>query len=374
MSDVRPRLGFVLEQTLGHVTHSKNLQTIIGDDHTISATFIPIPYQRSDRSKWVPGYGNWTIRAGHRTRRAMRRLRTRYQVDAVFVHTQVLAVFARRQMRGLPTVVSIDATPAQYDALGPFYAHKRASEPIEFVKRRLNRDTFLRAAHVVSWSEWGKASLIAEYGVPESKISVIPPGVHISRWCRPDGSLPAVENTVRVLFVGGDLERKGGTLLLQAVRNIRRDLAERKSSLQIELHMATTADVPAQEGVVIHRGLQPNSPQLISLYHQAHVFCLPTLGDCLPMVLSEAGAAGLPLISTRIGAIPEIVRDGETGLLVESGDLSSLTAALARLVDDPALRQHLGSAARQLVTARFDAERNAQELVELLYRVGTRSA
>ena len=142
MSDVRPRLGFVLEQTLGHVTHSKNLQTIIGDDHTISSTFIPIPFPQSERSKWVPGYGNWTIRAGHRTRQAMRRLRTRYDVDAVFVHTQVLAVFARRQMRGLRTVVSIDATPAQYDALGPFYAHKRAPEPIEYVKRRLNRNTF----------------------------------------------------------------------------------------------------------------------------------------------------------------------------------------------------------------------------------------
>ena len=76
-------------------------------------------------------------------------------------------------------------------------------------------------------------------------------------------------------------------------------------------------------------GSGPNSPELIELYHGADVFCLPTLGDCLPMVLSEAGAVGLPLVSTDVGAISEIVRDGETGLLVPVGDADALAAALA---------------------------------------------
>lgn len=367
MTPPSQRLGFVLEQTLGHVTHSKNLQTIIGGDHTISAIFIPIPFPQGERSRWVPGYGNWTIRAGHRTRQAMHRLRARHKVDVVFLHTQVLAVFARRQMRTIPTVVSIDATPAQYDALGPFYAHNRSSAPVEFIKQRLNRDTFLRAAHVVSWSDWGKASLIADYDVPDSSITVIPPGVHIALWARPDGSLPPVEPIVRILFVGGDLERKGGSSLLRAFAEVRRAGAAMQPPVDVELHMATGADVADQEGVVVHRGLQPNSRELIELYHAAHIFCLPTKGDCLPMVLSEAGAAGLPLISTRVGAIPEIVRDGETGLLVESGDEAGLLAALVRLVEDPELRRAMGSAARSLVSERFDAERNAHDLVSLMY-------
>jgi glycosyltransferase involved in cell wall biosynthesis len=367
VSKRRPRLGFVLEQTLGHVTHSKNLQDIIGNDHTVSSTFVQIPFSQSDRSRWVPGYSNWTIRAGHRTRQAMRRLGGRHEVDTVFIHTQVLAVFTRRQMRTLPTVVSIDATPSQYDSLGPFYAHKRASDPVEWFKRWLNRSTFARAAHVVSWSDWGKESLIAEYGVPESKVTVIPPGVQVGRWSRPDGSLPPDEAVVRVLFVGGDLERKGGAVLLQAMREVRTALGG--PGPRIEVHLVTGAAVPPEEGVFVHSGLQPNSPELIELYHRAHIFCLPTLGDCLPMVLSEAGAAGLPLVSTRVGAIPEIVRDGETGLLVESGDVHALAAALSRLIANPALRHDLGSAAARLVRERFDAERNAHQLVQLMYSI-----
>ena len=59
------------------------------------------------------------------------------------------------------------------------------------------------------------------------------------------------------------------------------------------------------------------------------------MGDCLPMVLSEAGAVGLPLVSTDVGAISEIVRDGETGLLVPVDDVGALAAALHRLADDP---------------------------------------
>jgi glycosyltransferase involved in cell wall biosynthesis len=84
------------------------------------------------------------------------------------------------------------------------------------------------------------------------------------------------------------------------------------------------------------------------------------------MVLSEAGAAGMPLISTDVGAISEIVRDGETGLLVPVGDSTALTAALARLVDDGELRARLGAAAARLVGERFDAAANAARLAQLL--------
>jgi glycosyltransferase involved in cell wall biosynthesis len=96
------------------------------------------------------------------------------------------------------------------------------------------------------------------------------------------------------------------------------------------------------------------------------VFCLPTLGDCLPMVLSEAGAAGLALIASDVGAIHEVVRDEQTGLLVRAGDLDSVTVALRRVLVDEPLRMKLGEAARQHVADEYDAARNAAQLCELL--------
>ncbi len=116
----------------------------------------------------------------------------------------------------------------------------------------------------------------------------------------------------------------------------------------------------------VHHGLVANSPELVALYHRSDLFCLPTRGDCLPMVLSEAGAAGLPSVATAVAGIPEIVRDGETGLVVPVDDVEALTKALRTLVESPDLRGRLGTAAQELVTASFDADKNAERLVELL--------
>ena len=119
---------------------------------------------------------------------------------------------------------------------------------------------------------------------------------------------------MRVLFVGGDLVRKGGDVLVDAVEDLRRD------SVPVEVDLVTRDDLAPREGVRVHHGLTPNSDEIVDLYRRADVFCLPTLGDCLPMVLSEAGALGLPVVSTDVGAIDEIVREGETGLLVPPSD------------------------------------------------------
>jgi glycosyltransferase involved in cell wall biosynthesis len=112
--------------------------------------------------------------------------------------------------------------------------------------------------------------------------------------------------------------------------------------------------------------MQPNSAPLKQLYHDSDIFCLPTYGDCLPMVLSEAGAAGIPCVATRVAGIPEIVLDGETGFLMPTGDVPALTESLRRLIEGPDLRARMGERAVAVVSERFDAERNAMRLLELL--------
>jgi glycosyltransferase involved in cell wall biosynthesis len=90
------------------------------------------------------------------------------------------------------------------------------------------------------------------------------------------------------------------------------------------------------------------------------------------MVLPEAGAADLALVSTDVGAIHEIVRDGETGLLVAPGDQAALTEALRTLVADAELRARLGRAAGEMVRADHDAAANAARLADLLAEVSRR--
>jgi glycosyltransferase involved in cell wall biosynthesis len=367
----------VLEQTLGHVTHGQNLVRLLSEVEGFEPTFAPIDFDVDGWRGRVPGFGNWTVRAGVRARRVVRHLRRGTNFDAMFVHTQVPAVLLGRPLGDVPMIISLDATPKQYDDLGDHYAHEVGPQRVEQFKTWLNRRCFERAAHLVVWADWTKHSLIDDYGIDADRITVIPPGVDADRWARPaapgesrsdlGASPPSEEHIVRILFVGGDLRRKGGHHALRAFERLRVRHGD-----QIELHLVTPSPVDAADGVQVYDSMKPNSAELIELYHRCDIFCLPTLGDCLPMVLAEAGAAGLALVSTDVGAIREIVRDTETGLLVPVDDPDAVEQALERLIVDPELRARLAARASETVSADHDAARNASRLAEIIRDAASR--
>ncbi|HEX6714960.1 MAG TPA: glycosyltransferase family 4 protein, partial [Thermoleophilaceae bacterium] len=101
------------------------------------------------------------------------------------------------------------------------------------------------------------------------------------------------------------------------------------------------------------------------LYEQADVFCLASFREGLPFVLIEALAMELPVVATRIMGIPELVTDGENGLLVTPGRSDELAEALARLARDPGERARLGAAGRATVERDYALSRLAKEMIEL---------
>lgn len=362
-------IGFVLEQTLGHITHTKNLRRNIPKDPDVQAYWALPVWETNGLGSRIPLYrSNWTVQAGLQTRRLLSSIDRQTDLDGLFFHTQVPATLASSWLKRYPSVVSLDATPKQYDSLGEFYAHDRGPEWLENWKWRLNRNCFMAADHLVTWSEWAKNGLVSEYEVPPEKVTVIPPGVDLDEWSLSSQNSRRANGVVKILFVGGNLERKGGFLLLEAFRSLRQEslAGTQGETAGVELHLVTRDRVLPEPGLFVYNDLEPNSGRLKKLYQASDIFCLPTYGDCLPMVLSEAAAAALPSISTQVAAIPEIVRDGQTGLLAPAGDGASLTAALRHLIADPDLRQRLGAQALELVRQRFDAGRNTTQLLELL--------
>jgi glycosyltransferase involved in cell wall biosynthesis len=367
----RPAVAFVVEQTLGHITHANNLQRLLSDDPRIDAEFHPVRFDTDRRWRFVPGYYNWTIRAGIRARRVMRGVDRDPRIAATFVHTQTIATLLRKRSFRRPLVISLDATPQQYDQFGMHYGHRAQTRLAERAKWWVNRRQFLAAARLVCWSDWTMQSLIRDYKIPAEHVTVVPPGVDIDLWQR-DEQRALRSGEVHVLFVGGDFERKGGIALLEAFSMARASLAERDEPIDLRLHVVTRSDVGSQEGVAVYHDVEPNSAQLIDLFHFADIFCLPTLADCLPMVLSEAFAAELPVISTRVGAIHEIVDHRRSGVLVAPNDASELCSALIDLAVDPVRRALMGREGRAMVEERFDAKANVELLIEILCGAATR--
>ena len=285
-------------------------------------------------------------------------LRQAPPADATFFHTQTVSLLARQASCGRPYVVSVDATPAQMDELGAWYSHRKGSVAAEALKKRWYRHVFSAAAGIVAWSQWAADSLVADYGVRPADVRVVAPGASpgfFNLETRPQGSSP-----VRILFVGGDFERKGGPLLLRAFERLRGI---------VELVLVTSARVPERAGVRVVGDATPGSAKLMAAYEGAQIFCLPTLADCTSVAIQEAMAAGLPVLTTRVGSNAETVRDGVSGVLVRPGDENGLTAALQCLVDDASVRAAMGRAARQDARERLDAAANARRIGQLLVSV-----
>ncbi|MBF0122319.1 MAG: glycosyltransferase family 4 protein [Candidatus Omnitrophica bacterium] len=99
------------------------------------------------------------------------------------------------------------------------------------------------------------------------------------------------------------------------------------------------------------------------------IFILPSLQEGLGLSAMEAGACGVPVIASRVGGIPEVVVDGETGILVPSRDSKALADAIIRLLGDPAKMLVLGQRARQVVAERFSSDRMVERTIEVYQKV-----
>ena len=360
-SNRQPLVGFVMEQTLGHVTYAQNLARALAYESTISPVWIPVSYASDSAVDRLPGVrSNWALRGSSKAFLQIRSHPDRRHLDALFLHTQTIALSGALLGRRIPSIVSLDATPINYDSVGVHYGHHSQPDSAgEALKRRIYRRVFREAAGLTTWSDWAKRSLGDDYGVDPERVVVVRPGIDLSLFdfgCQP---CPCREEPrLKVLFVGGDFERKGGALLLDCLRG---GLAE-----ECELHIVTRSPVAEGPGVHVYRDLGPNDPRLLSLYRDADVFALPTYADCLAVVLGEAMASGLPIVTTDVGAQREAVIDGESGIIVKSGDAAGLGRALRRLVADAELRRRMGIRGRSLAEEQFDVRKNAARLAAVI--------
>ena len=303
---------------------------------------------------------------------AARRIKTeerRGAFDALHFHTQATAYASLARMRTTPSIVSLDCTQHLASLEAPSRL-ARASYRASIVH---DGHVFRAATAIVATSRWAARDLAAGYPDCASKVRVLPFPVDVDafgrNWIdeRAARARQARDYRPRVLFMGGDFPRKGGTELLDAWREGRfNECAELDVVTDWPLQPAT---IPA--GVSITRGVAPYSHRWLELWRRADLFVMPARHEAFGIVYEEAAASGIPAIGSDINAVPEIIADGVTGLLVHPGDRTALVRALGALVDSADLRERLGRAARQHVSQRAAVPVYAATLGSIIGQVVT---
>jgi glycosyltransferase involved in cell wall biosynthesis len=366
----KPNLLFAVYMAGGNATILQNLQSSIAPRSDVDSSWLPVEMDaaskvygmhRTYRRPLVPG----TYRNSRVTGDRIREFEVaRRPFDAAYFFGHTICMFLFRFRSRVPYVLAMDGTPLWYARHRLWYAFPPFDprSPVARLKHMIVRSVYRKAHHLFPLSSGVRDSLVHEYGVAPEKVTVLPPGVNLHQFPFPDRRANGrAGRPMRVIFVGADFERKGGPLVLR--------LAARPEFAGVHFDVVTKSfDGAAPANVEVHTGLQTNTEPMVRLFREADVFLLPTDADAHSVATIEAMAMGLPVITTSVGGIVDIVDEGRTGYLIHPGDLEALADRLGRLRADAELRLRMGEAGRRRAEARFDNEKISREVVDAMKR------
>jgi len=288
------------------------------------------------------------------------------RADVVHTHTWYVGLGGMlvQSIHDVPLVVTLHSLepmrPWKADQLGTGYAVSSWAE----------RLAVERAARVIAVSAQMRTDILAHFRIAAERVVVLHNGVDADAFARTERRDALARHGVRppyVLFVGRISEQKGIFQLLEAARSL-------PEGVQLVL-CASSPDTPELlrrlEGAVAGRSqvhwinAMVPVPDVVQLYSHAAVFVCPSVYEPFGLINLEAMACGTPVVATRVGGIPEVVADGETGWLVEPDDPAALASALREALADPERARRLGDAGRRRVEAHFSWDRIAGRTLDV---------
>ena len=238
-----------------------------------------------------------------------------------------------------------------------------------------NRVLLRRGDRLTAVGEAVRRALVDKDGFPARRVAVIYNGIALSNYEEVRRDRAAVRRELG--FEDGDLV----AILVARLDPLKDHLTalrtlERVTHVRPEVRLVLVGDGPSRDevsGAIRERGLEPfvrnlgyraDIPRLLGA---ADLGLLTSISEGIPLALIEAMAAGLPVVATRVGGVPEVVEEGRTGLLAPAGNDEELSGLILHLAADPALRERLGRAGRERAFEAFSEDRMAASY-DHLYR------
>jgi len=324
-------------------------------------------FNKASRLLLKKGYDHThSIISSKRYARVFRRKLAKMHADLVF------APAAASEIAHLDTTV-----PIVYSSDGTFAAikdHYPGWDFLDFSTRRthlIEKSAIRKASLLIYPSQYAARSAVRDYQADESKIHIIPFGANLEVAPVRDVVLhPKPRNECRLLFVGVDWVRKGGAIAVETLAALR--------AKGIPAHLTICGCIPPgglrAEGLEVIPSLDKRSPaehkRLQDLYLSSHFFLLPTRADLSPIVLCEANAFGVPVVTSEVGGIPDIVTEGHNGLMLPlSASGQEYANAIADIWYHPDRYSELAHLSRKAFEERLNWDVWACSVGELLTRL-----
>ena len=231
------------------------------------------------------------------------------KVDVLFVPSAPqLVAFCNTN---IPIIYMADATFIQLQGYYSSFKNIAAYNIQQGIE--LDKRTFTKAAHCMLASEWTKTSAITDYGIPEDKITVAPLGPNIDFLPAQNEIAKKWGNECHLLFLGVEWERKGGQIAVDAYLELKKENINATLTIIGCVPPFALEDKNITVIPFLNRSVPEEAQQLAAIIKRSHFLLLPTRAECAGVVFCEAGAWGMPSITSDTGGVPTYVKNGVTG-------------------------------------------------------------
>lgn len=342
---VTQQLGSIISG-IGHITRTM-LTRMLDDRHDVTVIApidqkpegqsnfqfigVPGPFGANSQARWLSLSWNF--------KKALEQLSNR-QFDLTYFTDAREAFFSTRYS---PIIGMVNDTYAAeiktLDYYRKFYADWLSRWAYYHLLRRIERFTYPRLSALVTNSRHTASSLQKIYALNSEQIHVCYCGIEPQEYTAQAERSPRVHNP-RILFIGGNMQRKGLPTLIEAAPAILAAIPQAEFWVIGKDRMESgMQEIGTKLGVSEHFNFWGHQPhqEIPKFFSKSAVFVLPSLTEAFGIVLLEAMAAKVPVIGTRVGGIPEIIDHGINGLLVEPNNPQELAKAVIQILSEPEL-------------------------------------
>ena len=249
------------------------------------------------------------------------------------------------------------------------FAYEKTKSDLNFrLAARLEEEQIKRSDFLVTHTQSHSKLVSKELSLENSKFKIIPHAISLNQSQNTDPKSYTTSASIRILFVGRLEPRKGFDVLMKAIPIVL------KENNDVHFDICGDGEVTKKSALkefsqnITFHGYKPRE-ELEKLYENCDIFVAPSRYESFGIIYLEAMKYGKPVIACNSGGTPEVVKDGETGILIKPGDFLSLAKAISKLINDMGLRENMGKSGKHRTVSLFSIDQLVHTTLDY-YRVG----